>query len=84
MAGGKAVSLYVWENVLCDWTCGMVVALARSEEEARDAVKKVNPQAAEQLFDPAFRPQGEIARPTTVLPISDGMPAAAWVVQGGG
>jgi len=28
------MKLYVWENVLCDWTCGIAFALANSLEEA--------------------------------------------------
>lgn len=28
------MKLYVWENVLCDYTCGMIVALAPDLETA--------------------------------------------------
>ena len=28
----------MWENVLCDYTCGLVVVLAHSEEEAWDLI----------------------------------------------
>jgi hypothetical protein len=31
----KNLKLYVWEDVLCDWTCGIAFALASSEAEAR-------------------------------------------------
>ncbi|MHA1288106.1 MAG: hypothetical protein ACTSPB_11950 [Candidatus Thorarchaeota archaeon] len=29
--------LYVWTEVLCDYTCGMAFAIARSKEEAYEA-----------------------------------------------
>ena len=32
--------LYVWENVLCDYTCGVMFALAYSMDEARELCKK--------------------------------------------
>ena len=31
----KTLTLYVWENVLCDYTCGIMFALAHDVEEAR-------------------------------------------------
>ena len=34
------MKLYVWESVLCDYTCGVVFALANSVEEAREQVFK--------------------------------------------
>ena len=39
------MKLYVWEEVLCDWTCGVVFAMAYSVEEARKLVldKYVDP-----------------------------------------
>ena len=30
--------LYVWEDVLCDYTCGAVFALAHNVDEARKVV----------------------------------------------
>ena len=32
------MKLYVWEDVLCDWTCGIAFALANSKEEAIELV----------------------------------------------
>ena len=29
------MKLYIWRNVLCDWTCGIMFAMANSIEEAR-------------------------------------------------
>jgi hypothetical protein len=33
-----ALKLYVWTDVLCDYTCGVAFALASSVEEARQLV----------------------------------------------
>lgn len=29
------LKLFVWKDVLCQWTCGVVFALAENEEQAR-------------------------------------------------
>jgi hypothetical protein len=34
----KKLKLYVWEGILCDYTCGIAFALAESVEEARKLV----------------------------------------------
>jgi hypothetical protein len=31
------MKLYVWENVLCDYTCGMIICIAEDLESARKA-----------------------------------------------
>lgn len=31
----RGLKLYVWEDVLCDYTCGVIFALARDVREAR-------------------------------------------------
>ena len=36
------MKLYVWHEVLCSYTCGVMFALANSEEEARDLIKADN------------------------------------------
>uniref|UniRef100_A0A6M3KB88 Uncharacterized protein n=2 Tax=viral metagenome TaxID=1070528 RepID=A0A6M3KB88_9ZZZZ len=28
--------MYLWEDVLCDYTCGMAVVLAKNEKQARE------------------------------------------------
>ena len=38
----KKWKLYVWESVLCDWTCGMIVAVASLDAEARAIVGKAH------------------------------------------
>ena len=30
------MKLYVWDDVLCDWTSGMMFAVAESPEQARE------------------------------------------------
>jgi hypothetical protein len=32
------MKLYVWENVLIDWSSGVIFALAENEDEAREVV----------------------------------------------
>jgi hypothetical protein len=34
------LKMYVWDNVLTDWTSGLIVVLATSLEEARDLACK--------------------------------------------
>jgi len=47
----KTLKLYIWEGVLCDYYCGMIVALAHSIEEARKIVKKTDPYIKYYLKD---------------------------------
>ena len=34
----KNLKLYVWRDVLCDYSCGMIVAMAHDVTEARSVV----------------------------------------------
>ena len=36
----KKLKLYVWYDVLCDWTSGVAFSLASSPEEAKDLLMK--------------------------------------------
>jgi hypothetical protein len=36
----KKLKLYVWEEVLCDYTCGIAFALAETKEEALELIDK--------------------------------------------
>ena len=36
--GDNNLKLYVWENVLTDWTDGIMFALAANEDEARELI----------------------------------------------
>lgn len=40
MTKTKQLKLYIWEDVLCDYTCGVMFALAHNEDEARRLVLK--------------------------------------------
>ena len=35
----EPLRLYVWDDVLCDWTSGIMFALAHSAEEARTLLR---------------------------------------------
>jgi hypothetical protein len=43
------VKLYVWEGVLCDYTCGLACVLAHDLEEAGALVVAKYPEWANQL-----------------------------------
>ena len=36
------LKLFVWKDVLCNYTCGMIVALAHDEQEAYQLVRKAS------------------------------------------
>jgi len=36
----RTLKLYVWENVLCDWTCGIMFALAYDVKQARKLIRE--------------------------------------------
>jgi hypothetical protein len=40
------LKLYVWEEVLCEYECGIICVLAKDEEQARELVHKSNAFAA--------------------------------------
>lgn len=64
--------VYVWDKVLCDNTCGMMVAVARSIEEARGAL----------LRECDYLPQSDLKKRPRVLQI--GKRARTFVLWGGG
>jgi hypothetical protein len=37
-----SLKLYVWEDVLCDYTCGLICILAKSEDAAWQLLKETN------------------------------------------
>jgi len=61
--------MYVWEDVLCDWSCGMIVAYAESVEQAREIVRK---EHEEYIYAETYGDPIEISGP------------AAFYVYGGG
>ena len=40
MSASKTYKLFVWNSVLCDYSCGIAFAVARDETEARELLKK--------------------------------------------
>lgn len=36
----SSYKLYLWREALCDHTCGVMFAIAKSKEEAKEIVKK--------------------------------------------
>lgn len=76
----KPLNLYVWEDVLTDHTSGMVVAVARSLPEAREAVRKTDKSAARNMFDHTPGP----AEPDYIIPLNKDTKPAGFVVWGGG
>jgi hypothetical protein len=72
--GRKKLKLYVWDGVLCDWTCGIAFALAPSAEEAKEMLMK---QGLEQdYYWKGLQLQG-----VDPIEVTD---ASAFVVYGGG
>ena len=45
----RGLRLYVWEEVNCDWTCGIAIALAENEGEAREMLINKNITLAPQI-----------------------------------
>lgn len=41
----KKLKLFVWEGVLCDWTCGMICILAEDLKQARELLLKKDKNA---------------------------------------
>lgn len=71
------MKLYVWESVLCDYTCGMVVVLAHSKSEAIETATRQNALGSMLQWDlrevePKVVDVTKIKRPRS------------WVVWGGG
>lgn len=65
----KPLKLYVWEDVLTDYTSGVMFALARTEEQARAAIKKAC----------SYIPEGDLVKKPKVVRKVEGF--AVW---GGG
>lgn len=57
----NSLKLYVWENVLTDYTSGIMFALATSVEEARELICPGWQATEDALRDPTFR--GDRSRP---------------------
>jgi hypothetical protein len=66
--------LYVWENVLEDYTPGMMVALADNVKDAKRILKQIDPNI----------PEEDLARTPEIVDLSNPETIGAWVVWGGG
>ncbi len=68
------MNLYIWEGdgVLTDYTDGIIVALANTQEEAE---AEILPQVYERSNYPK--------EPTLVIDLSQNIPPQAWVCWGG-
>lgn len=71
------MELYVWEGVLTDWSSGMIVALAPDLRSAKAAVRKAHGYSSDTL-------EADLRTKPQVIRITEGMPARAWTVSGGG
>ena len=47
----KNLKLFVWEKVLCDWSCGIVVVLAKDLEHAKELLKEEDYVIYRELFE---------------------------------
>lgn len=71
------MKLYVWEGALADYTGGIIVALAPDLRQAKIAARKAYRVPSDLL-------EADLRRAPQVVKITDGMPAQAWTVTGGG
>ena len=69
------MKLYVWEDVLTDWTSGIMFAIADSVEEARELLLKEDSCVCYQLED--------TPEPTHIIDITDATKYANLVWGGG-
>lgn len=53
----KKLKLYVWEDVLTDWTSGVMFALASSPDEARKVILKKSGNSISVAQDLAQKPR---------------------------
>ena len=73
----KKWKLYVWEDVLADWTSGMIVVVASSDAEAMKLVEKnVGRPSSDDL-----KVDGQLP---TIIPLGEVKEPALWYVYGGG
>lgn len=69
------MNLYVWEDVLTDYTSGMVVVIAKNLQQALETLKNTDETA---VYCIRHTP------PTQVIPLNRNTPSQAWRVWGGG
>ena len=78
------MKLYIWKGVLCDYTCGIIVVMAESIDQARLVALK---RAGECMDENAFSAENvraeDVPRAIIVEPEIHEGPFAAWVGGGG-
>jgi hypothetical protein len=74
----RDLNLYVWRNILWDYTDGGVAVLAHSEEEAKKIAQTPEGEGGLSLVAEHFK-----LATLTVVPVKNG-PAAILAVWGGG
>ena len=71
------MKLYIWHDVLCDYTCGMIVAMTENVEQARAVVLRQAKKRGEE-WRYQYLADGIAGRPKVFR-----SPGAAWVSGGG-
>ena len=69
------LKLFIWEDVLCDYTCGMIVALAPDLETAISVCSD--------KYGTGYYPE-EMAKPFKTISLAGQVQADVWAVHGGG
>ena len=60
------MKLYIWRDVLCDYTCGMIVAMAENVAEAREVVLAQARRRREGSYRIAQLAEGVQSTPTKI------------------
>jgi hypothetical protein len=68
------MKIYIWHDVLCDYSCGMAVAYAENLEEAVDGLEHLLGKWALEDFGP----------PTKIIDVETDKQAFVTFVRGGG
>ena len=75
----RKLKIFVWEDAFSDWFPGLAVAIAPDIRSARRAI--IDAYGLGAAGSDYARTQ--LAVKPTIIPITDGMPAQAWMVSGG-
>jgi len=55
------LKMYIWEDVLCDYSCGMIAVLAESPEHAREIVRR---DYDDHIYRETYKDPIEVKEPT--------------------
>lgn len=75
------MKLYIWKDVLSDYTSGMVVVLAKDDTEAERVLKNEQKDGIDGWFDASEQCKVKDAE---IIDIKDNTPGKRWLVWGGG